>query len=380
MKQLGVLQIGNGWFPERKGGVENVFYNLCLQLPSQGIEVRGLVPGSAGIADSTGGRIASFAPDGAPGPHRARGVRRAVQAAIAARPPHLVAAHFALYALPVLDLLRDLPLVVHFHGPWALESEIEGQGRLAIAAKRLVERLVYRRASRVIVCSDAFGRLLQSEYGVPASIIRLVPNGADMDRFAVAMSRAEARAALGWPADRPILLSVRRLVRRMGLGSLIEAVALLRRTQPDLLLCIAGTGPLHAELELQAQATGLAGSVRFLGRISDTELPLAYRAADLSVVPTLALEGFGLVAVESLAAGTPVIVTPRGGLPEVVEPLSPELVTAGTGAAEIAAALDRALSNPTRLPSEAACREYARTHFDWRRIGAVTADVYREVA
>lgn len=379
MQGLSVLGIGNGWFPERKGGVENVFYNLCQQLPREGVALHGLVPGSPGIADSTGGRVASFAADGSPGAQRARGVRRAVRDAIRMRRPDLVAAHFALYALPVLDLLRGLPLVVHFHGPWALESAIEGQGRLAVAAKRLIETLVYRRASRIIACSEAFALLLQADYAVPAAAIRVVPNGVDVERFAVAMSRAEARAALGWPAGRPILLTVRRLVRRMGLGNLIEAVGTLRRTQPDLLLCIAGSGPLRAELEAKVQAAGLAESVRFLGRVADEDLPLAYRAADLGVVPSLALEGFGLVAVESLAAGTPVIVTPMGGLPEVVEPLSPALVAAGTGAAEIAAALERALSDPACLPSAEACRAYARAHFDWRRVAAATADVYREV-
>ena len=72
------------------------------------------------------------------------------------------------------------------------------------------------------------------------------------------------------------------------------------------------------------------------------QLPLAYRAADLTVVPTVALEGFGLIAVESLAAGTPVLVTPVGGLPEVVAALSPALVLAATGSAPLADAVIRA--------------------------------------
>ena len=70
----------------------------------------------------------------------------------------------------------------------------------------------------------------------------------------------------------------------------------------------------------------MANHVRMLGSSRDADLPLYYRAADLSVVPTVALEGFGLVAAESLAAGCPALVTPVGGLPSVVADLSPDLV------------------------------------------------------
>ena len=77
--------------------------------------------------------------------------------------PDLVAAHFALYTAPLLDLIHRTPLVVHFHGPWALESAVEGSGRISVGAKRMIEQLVYRRAQRVIVLSYAFAELVQKE-------------------------------------------------------------------------------------------------------------------------------------------------------------------------------------------------------------------------
>ncbi|MFL5516929.1 MAG: glycosyltransferase, partial [Gemmatimonadales bacterium] len=121
-----------------------------------------------------------------------------------------------------------------------------------------------------------------------------------------------------------------------------------------------------------------ARHVRLLGRLSDAQLPLAYRAADMTVVPTVALEGFGLIAVESLAAGTPVLVTPVGGLPEVVAALSPALVLEGTGSAPLADGVLRALGGDLALPSADACREYVRAHFDARTAAGRTAEVYRE--
>jgi len=92
----------------------------------------------------------------------------------------------------------------------------------------------------------------------------------------------------------------------------------------------------------------------------------------------VALEGFGLAAVESLAAGTPVLVTPVGGLPEAVTALSPELVLPGTGAQALADGIGAALRGQLRLPDADACRDYARTHFDLPVIATQVAHVYRE--
>jgi glycosyltransferase involved in cell wall biosynthesis len=96
------------------------------------------------------------------------------------------------------------------------------------------------------------------------------------------------------------------------------------------------------------------------------------------VVPTATLEGFGLVTIESLAAGTPVLVTPVGGLPEVVSDLAPELVLPGTGPPALAEGLLAALSGRLPLPSAKACQDYVRGRFDWPVIAARVRDVYLE--
>ena len=88
----------------------------------------------------------------------------------------------------------------------------------------------------------------------------------------------------------------------MGLSQLLDAIPRIRKRVPDLLLCVGGTGPMKQTLEQQSRVLGICDSVRFLGFIPDDDLPLAYRAADISVVPSRALEGFGLVAAENPAA------------------------------------------------------------------------------
>lgn len=380
---MNLFQIGSGWSPESKGGAETMFYNLFQDLQESGFSVRGVVPGSEAVKRDTGGKMHGFMVDGASLPKRGLAIRRSARDSFMAARPDVVASHFALYTLPILDRISGYPLVVHFHGPWAMESSIEGGSAATVLAKKTVESLVYRRAQRVIVLSEAFGTLLQDYYKVPAANIRVVPGGVDCDRFDAPASRAEARATLGWDPDRPILFAVRRLVKRMGLDRLVDAMAMLRRSpgqgSRDVMLHIAGSGPERATLEAQVKALGLEGCVRFEGFMADEMLPLAYRAADVTLVPTVDLEGFGLVAVESLAAGTPVLVTRIGGLPEVVSGLSGAMVLDGSDAQSIADGIARTLADTAFLPGAADCRSYARNKFDWRVIVPQIADVYREV-
>jgi len=375
-----VLALGMEWFRPGSGGLDRVYADLMAGLPGAGVEATGLVLGPADVAEATAGRVQAFGRPGAALPERLWRARTQTAALAASGRFDLVAAHFALFALPALDRLHGLPLVAHFHGPWADEAAQEGAGRIAVAAKRQIERAVYRRAERVIVLSDAFGAIVRDRYGVPQDRIRRVPGSVDLDRFDIAADRAAARADLGWPGDRPILLSVRRLARRMGLDRLIAAMAEVVRAVPDVLLMIAGRGSEEAALRARVTAAGLTGHVTFLGFLPDSDLPLAYRAADINVVPTLALEGFGLTAAEALAAGTPSMVTPVGGLPEVVGDLSPALVFRSSGPADIAAGLIGGLRGSLALPDAAACRAYARARFAVARAAASVAAIYREVA
>ncbi len=374
------LQLGMSWFPEQAGnGLDRVYHALTQHLPTVGVGVRGLVAGSADVARTSEQRVQAFAPDTASLPERLWSMRQHVRHAVRQEPVDLVAAHFALYTLPVLDLLDDRPLVVHFHGPWAGESEAEEEHSLIVKIKAAIEKIVYRRGTRFIVLSDAFRRVLTTRYGIPKARVRIVPGRVGVDRFDTGLSREEARRRLGWPVERPILLSVRRLARRMGLENLIAAMRQVHRQVPDALLFIAGKGPLADELEARIAAAGLEQHVKLLGFIPEEELPLAYRAATLSVVPTVALEGFGLITVESLAAGTPVLVTPVGGLPEGVRELSPTLIFPDATSSSLSSRLVDALRGSLPLPSSHACQQYAREQFDWPVIAAKTRTVYEEV-
>lgn len=372
------LQIGMHWFGERPGGLDRMFKALVESLPAQGVNVRGLVAGSESVLKDSGGAVQSFASMQSGIGTRLWGARAQSRRLGRQRKPDVVASHFALYAAPTLGVFGNVPRVVHFHGPWADESGAEGRAGLSGTLRYALERLVYRGGTRHIVLSQAFGEILQTRYRVPAERIRVVPGCVDVKRFATRLSKRQARKRLYLPQDRPILFCVRRLVSRMGLDDLIDAMFVVKQAVPDVLLVIAGKGPMEALLRGRIVARGLERQVRLAGFVSDDALPLWYRAADVTVVPTVALEGFGLTTIESLAAGTPVLVTPVGGLPEAVAPLSPDLVLPSGGFHAIGSGIADALLGTRALPDADACRDYARTYFDHPVVAAQVAEVYRD--
>jgi glycosyltransferase involved in cell wall biosynthesis len=373
------LQIGMHWFPERAGGLDRMYYSLVGALPGAGVAVRGVVAGSPRVAQDTSGAIHSFAAPAQALPLRLMAARRALRREIHTQRPDVVSSHFALYTFPGLDAMRGIPQVSHFHGPWTDEGHVEGGGAaLGQRVKRYLEQAVYMRSSRLIVLSNAFGKILTSRYGVAPEHIRVVPGCVNVEQFDIPITPSEARLKLQLPLDRPIVLAVRRLARRMGLEDLIDAMKLIKKREPSVLLLIAGKGRLEGELRARIAEAELGDNVKLLGFVPDQNLAALYRAATISVVPTVALEGFGLITAESLASGTPVLVTPVGGLPEAVSGLSSDLVLPATGSAALAEGLIGALSGSLNVPDADACRAYARANFDNAVIARRVAAVYRE--
>lgn len=373
LSRLNTLQIGAESFQTRGGGLNRYFDGLCKHLAAAGADYTALLAGDHDVTDPA---VHIYAEPSESMLRRLRAERRVIGRELAANPFNVIAAHFAPYALPALKYRsRSRPLVVHFHGPWSHESKVEGGSPIAVAVKQRIERWVYRRAARCITLSNAFADLLNDSYGIDRQRIDVIPGGIDWQRFNIAQSRAECRDRIGWPTDRPIILCVRRLVRRMGLENLLAAAATIRQRVPNALFLIGGRGPLQPVLEKQIAELRLQDHVRLIGFIPDADLPYAYRAADLSIVPSLALEGFGLIAAESLAAGTPTIVAPVGGLPEVVAGLPYPLVLTATTPAAIADHVCDTLRQNTAEWSDG-CREFSK-RYDWSVVAPKVVDVYR---
>lgn len=370
-----VVVFGNNWFPDKPGGLDRYIYELVhtLAAPTTHIDLFGIgLPTHSSLPSLQLNNLAN--PDAS--------LRQRLQAAyrnsrsIASMQPDAINIHFALYGLAALPHLpKNVPVTCTFHGPWAIESQQEGGSRLSIWLKRQMETLVYRRCDRFIVLSRAFGQILHQEYRISWDKIHIIPGGVDTQRFCNTLTRQQAREKLGWPQDRFILFTPRRLVHRMGLDKLLQAIARLTSDHPELWLAIAGKGPLRASLEQQSVDLDLTSAVKFLGFLPDADLPIAYQAADLTIMPSQSLEGFGLVLLESLASGTPVMCTPVGGMPEVISDFSPELITASPSEQAISTTLKAILSGQVTLPGRHACRDYAMTHFNWPDIASQVKQV-----
>lgn len=283
--------------------------------------------------------------------------------------------HFYLSALGVVhsDACRDTRIVSTFHGPAGPEllAESAGQNRIkALFQARMVDsmqRHILKRSHAVVAYSKYSCDLIRNM--VPArqhESITVIAGAVDTDHFAPMQSMAEARSRTGLPQEAAVLLSVRRLIRRNGLDRLVAAMPEIFRQIPNALLVIVGKGEVREELEAQSESLGMGRHILFTGFVPDDDLPTYYCAADLSIMPTRALEGFGLPILESMACGTPVLGSAVGAIPEIIGGFDPDLLMPDIEPSTIAAGVVRTLESCGGDPDvRRKCREYACEHYSW---------------
>jgi len=208
----------------------------------------------------------------------------------------------------------DVPVVLTSHGTSLGEL---GAVALETPADYLLKFLFHpmnvamdwtagRDADAIIAISEHAEHQLVERYGFDADRVHLIPHGVDTDRF---YPREERHPAVD--PEKTTLLYVGRLGARKGLDLALRALA--RVDDPDLEFLIAGTGRHEEYLRNLARELGIVNRVRFLGYVPDDELPVLYSSSDVFVLPSR-YEGFGLVALEAMACGTPVIGADAGGI------------------------------------------------------------------
>jgi teichuronic acid biosynthesis glycosyltransferase TuaC len=207
-----------------------------------------------------------------------------------------------------------------------------------------------RRMMKVLEQADAIvcvSRDLKSAIegmGIASRKIHVVYRGVDRRRFSPG-DRGAARARLGLDRDRQVILWVGRMVEVKGLATLIDACAALKTAGLDFTLCLLGGGPLRDALVKRAARRGMAGDVRFFGRVNHDALPDWYRAANLTVLPSMS-EGVPNVLLEAIACGSSFVATDVGGIAEIADARIDRLVPAGAPDA-LAAAIKETLGRST---------------------------------
>ena len=196
-------------------------------------------------------------------------------------------------------------------------AQMHGLHRARNVRRKLMNMLVFRRASRIVAIAEAVKQdILASNWLVPEEKLSVLEDSVDYDRFAhCTVSRERARGLLGVPVDALVFGTVGRLAPTKGLPFLIEAFCRVREEIACAHLVLLGDGHARAQLEEQAAATPHANAIHFLGHREHIEQYL--RGMDVFVMSSVA-EGVGRALLEAMAAGVPVVATTVGGIPEVV--------------------------------------------------------------
>ena len=229
-----------------------------------------------------------------------------------------------------------------------------------------------RRAAASIGVSKALAEAI-GEWNIAQEKLHVMRNGVDLERFSP-LPQAEARARLGLQGQ-PVMLSVGNLVPLKGHDLTIDAFARLLPEYPQAQLALVGSGPERGRLEEQVNALGLQERVLFAGSVANAELPTWFSAADLSILSS-SREGWANVLLESMACGTPVVATRRGGTPEVITSAAAGRLVDVRDAEHIAAEIRTLLS---ARPSRERVREHA-SQFGWQATSAAQVNLFRSIA
>lgn len=256
----------------------------------------------------------------------------------------------------VRGLLPDLDLIVGFDldgfliqpggvrrvaaikGVLADESGFErGLPRVRLTVESLLERRHVRQVDRILTSSAYSAARIAEEYGVPAHRITVVPEPIDLVRW-----RRAFESAPELPRRGNSILCVAHLYPRKNVATLLAAMT---RLSNQAVLRVVGTGPDLARLERRARELGLGRRVEFLGHVAFDRLAGEYRRADIFCLPSRQ-EGFGIVFLEAMAAGLPIVAARAAAVPELVSDGESGILVAPDSPGDLAAALDRLLSDP----------------------------------
>ena len=214
----------------------------------------------------------------------------------------------------------------------------KGMERVSLLIQSYCERQRVRHAGRVLTTSHYAALALENRYGLPAREVRIVPELIDLGHWQSALGRAHQECR-----PESSILCVAHLYARKDIATLLRAMKSLQTTA---LLRIVGIGPELARLQRLSQELGVEDRVRFLEHISFAQLAQEYRNADVFCLPSRQ-EGFGIVLLEAMAAGLPIVAAQAGAIPEVLQEGQCGVLIKPGDAVGFAVALDALLQEPS---------------------------------
>ncbi|HUX99284.1 MAG TPA: glycosyltransferase family 4 protein [Candidatus Deferrimicrobium sp.] len=229
-----------------------------------------------------------------------------------------------------------------------------------------LEKMATLHANSIIAISDTIKQELIEIYKIPMKKIQRIYNGVDVERFKPSRNKLSLKRKMGLDARR-VILFVGRLSPIKGPQLLLQAIPLVLRKFPDVFFVFIGDGPLSSYLQVMIQKLHVGDSVKLLGFKSNIKMPNYFAMADICVIPSM-YEPFGLVSLESLASGTPILTSNVGGLAEVhrilnilptISPLTPF---------NIAIQLNNLLAQPEKIEQLGQKgRKLVSQYFTWKQ-------------
>ncbi len=234
-------------------------------------------------------------------------------------------------------------------------------------------------AKKVISCSSSMKWELEHHFHLPSEKITIIPNAVDISKYQKKIDKESVKRRYGIESYERMVLFIGRLVPQKGVEYLVRAIPLILQQHRNVKFVIAGDGWSKDHLERLARSAGFGDKIRFLGFISDSDLTELTMSADVLVVPSV-YEPFGIVALEGMAAGVPVVAANVGGLAEIIEHDRTGVLVYSKNFESIAWGVNRVLSDPgysNWLVQNA--KRKVREVYSWEAVAKKTIEVYEEV-
>jgi glycosyltransferase involved in cell wall biosynthesis len=246
-----------------------------------------------------------------------------------------------------------------------------------------IEKNVLKKANKIVVLSKYTKDKVINSYNILDEKIKIIPGGVNLIKFRPTADKNKIRKQLNIPSNKIILFTVRNLVQRMGLENLITAFNESEKQASDIELVIGGKGPLQNGLIALARSFGIEQKIHFTGFISEEQLPLYYQMADIFVLPTKDLEGFGLVTLEAMASGLPVLGTSVGGTNEILGEFDSSFLFKGIDPNSMAQLImekyELVKHNPQKWEQiSQQCRNFVERNYSWKKNVDALEDLFKK--